>query len=178
MLLRYAMIYCCKESARWACFIYSTLHIVPPLCGCVTESNSVVLGGKNVFLSQTFHTNTSLYRKLLGVPRDDYCFERLEDFWLCWLRKAFPLGLNVEKTLCCQSHMPANHLTTAASYWKSMTTKKKNLWHRIYFPIRGKITFTILQKAFSLPIFPQRWQNRGWSLQEINPKSRQRVFPV
>lgn len=42
---------------------------------------------------------------------------------------------------------------------------KKNLWYQIFFPIKGKIKFTISQKAFSLPTFLKRLQYRRWCLQ-------------
>lgn len=53
--------------------------------------------------------------------------------------------------------------------------KKKSLAQDFLFLPGEKSHSWYHKKAFSLPIFPQRWQHRGWSLQEeINPKSRLR----
>lgn len=131
-----------------------------PLCGCVAE-NEVQLHSaswKNVFSSQTLpcgknNTHFSL-QESAGCLIGWLLFWEVGRFLACWLRKAFPLGLNVKKTLCCQSHTPTNHLTSMASCWKSITITKK-IFGRFLFSYQGKITFTTSQKAFSLPIFPQ-----------------------
>lgn len=69
------------------------------------------------------HINTLLCTPSCCCPMGWLLFREVGRFLTCWLRKAFPVGLNVEKTLCCQSHMPANHLTTTVSHWKSMAKK-------------------------------------------------------
>lgn len=118
--------------------------------------------------------HTSLYRKLLGVPRDDYCFERLEGFWLVDWERHSPRTERWENTL-----LPIPHASQSFDHngilLKINGNKKKIFGNKFLFPIRGKITRTISQKAFSLPISPRGYYTEDGvcSRNKIQPE---RVF--
>ena len=153
MLWRYTIKCCCTESAR---FISSKLHVVAPQWGCVTQSNSVSL-------SQT-------HKHFTGgcwCPMGSLLFREVGRFLTLLTEKSFPpedwaLTKHFAANPTCQPIIwPPRHPT--GNQWQR---RKKNLWHQIYFPIRGKITFPIFRKAFSLPVSPQRWQNTETSQTE------------
>lgn len=100
------------------------------------------------------HTNTLLFTGRCQVSHGMIIVSKGSMFFLtCCLRKTFLLRLNIEKTLCSQSHMPANHLTTTAAYWKSMATKK--IFGTRFFSYQGKIMFTISQNVYSTCFSPE-----------------------
>lgn len=154
ILNQYARLLCYPlllQSAYWDCAVsFTAQSIFVWLCTVVKKIKSLskCLVGKKMFLSQTVpctkHTHThftgSCYCR---CPTGWSLFREDVRYLTCWLREAFPVGLNIEKTLCCQSHMPAN-------LWLP--------WHPTGNQWQQKIkigpTFTISLKAFSLPIFP------------------------
>lgn len=155
-----------KCTLSLCCFIYSPF--LQPLWGCVPTVQIQLCCSwwkKKMFLSQNLpciktHTNTLLFTGSCWVSHGMIIVSRGSMFFLtCCLRKTFPLRLNIEKTLSGQSHMPANHLTTTAAYWKSMATKK-NLWHQI-FSVPGENYVHNITKRLVYPFLP-RTDNTGF----------------
>lgn len=113
LLLQKCMLGLCR-------FIHRTIHW--HLCRFVSETYvQLCCTGRKAFFSHTFghkgtNTNTFYFyflQETACCPTGWLLFGDVRKRLTCWLRKASPLGMNVEKTLCC--HIPDNHLATTAS---------------------------------------------------------------
>lgn len=162
----YAIFHCCKVHVKLVLFhLQSIFATIVGLCTYSSNPTMLLLVEKKMFLSQNLpciktHTNTLLFTGSCWVSHGMIIVSRGSMFFLtCCLRKTFPLRLNIEKTLCSQSHMPASHLTTTAAYWKSMATKK-NLWHQI-FSVPGENYVHNITKHLVYPFLP-RTDNTGF----------------
>lgn len=166
----YAIFHCCKVHVKLVLFhLQSIFATIVGLCTYSSNPTMLLLvEKKNVFepefaMYKNTHKHSSLYRKLLGVPWDDYCFERFNVFFDLLPEKDIPPETeHWENTLQSIPHA-SQSFDHHGSLLKINGDKKKSLAPD-FFRTRGKLC-SQYHKTFSLPISPQNWQHRVWCLQ-------------
>lgn len=109
MQCRYAILYCCEVHTEIVLFHVKNTQVFVcfrvAACGCSETSTSVFCLVKNLFLRRVWstqkykgthaHTLTHTLQEAAKCPTGWLLFWEVVRYLTCWLRKAFPLGLNI-----------------------------------------------------------------------------------